>query len=133
MALFNNFILAAISALAGVAVGCIVSLPRKLRSKKQEQLQLEEERLIGLQEKFQDSETELSTRLKAVEQAIGSLLRSEIQILYEQLMDRGYATTHEKANLSYLLNSYKGLGLNSYITKLGDQLMDLPTKERDEG
>lgn len=115
------FIFAAIGALAGVIVTLIVNFPNKIIKKQAKEKKEEEERL-----KYFEG------RLDVVEDGMRSLLRSEIQKVYLNIMRRGYALPYEKDNVNYLYKAYIKAGGNSFISKLYDQIMEMPIAEGEE-
>ena len=113
MEYINSFIFPFITAIAGAMATYIWGLPQKRKKEKE------------LEEKNQEL---VDCRLDNGEQALKALLRSDIQKAYDKAQEKGFVTTYEKQNVSYLYKAYDKIGGNSYITKLYDELMVKPVK-----
>jgi hypothetical protein len=60
--------------------------------------------------------------------ALQALLRNEIIQSYNHYMDKEYCPIYAKENIEKMYEQYHALGGNGTITKLHDELLDLPTE-----
>lgn len=116
MTYINAFLIAFLSAIAGAMASYIWGIPKKRRE--DEKNRKRDEALI-------------ECRFGLQENALKALLRSEIQRIYNTAEKAGYISTYEKNNLSYIHKAYKQIGGNSYIDRLFDILMKMPTGGED--
>ena len=65
----------------------------------------------------------------AIRGGLRSLLRRQIIADCEDALSEGYCPTTTKDTIQDMYRSYHALGGNGTVTKLVDQLMDLPTLE----
>ena len=65
----------------------------------------------------------------AIREGVRSLLRRQIIADCEDALSEGYCPTTTKDTIQDMYKSYHALGGNGTVTKLVDQLMDLPTLE----
>ena len=65
----------------------------------------------------------------AIRDGLRSLLRRQIIADCEDAMSEGYCPTTTKDTIQDMYKSYHALGGNGTVTKLVDQLMNLPTLE----
>ena len=66
---------------------------------------------------------------KALRDGMRSLLKRNIIADCEDALSEGYCPTTTKDTIQDMYKSYHALGGNGTVTKLVDQLMDLPTLE----
>lgn len=75
----------------------------------------------------------LYQRIRATRSGMRALLRADIIRLYNKYHeDRKYCPIYVKSALEDEYNQYHALGGNGVITKLYEELMELPTEEMDE-
>ncbi len=75
----------------------------------------------------------LSKRLhdqKALKEGTQSLLRSEIIRCYDMYIDRGHISIHGLESVLAMYDAYHKLGGNGTVTKLVDELRELPVKTK---
>lgn len=78
------------------------------------------------QEEIREEQEKSANRLSNIEVGVQSILRDRLQDIYLKAnRDGKKLSPYEKNNISYLYNSYKDLGENSYITELYSQLMNM--------
>lgn len=99
-----------LSASGGSLATYLMAMPRKKREKQQRQ----------------------EIEFENIKEALQAILRSTIQSQYSIMIHRGYAKPYERQNLSYLYESYKKLGGNSYIENLYKQALNLKVHYEDE-
>ena len=92
-----------LSAIGGSLATYFMAMPRKRREKQEQQ----------------------EKELENIKEGVQAILRSQIQSQYSLMIHRGYAKPYERQNLSYLYESYKKLGGNSYIENLYKQALNL--------
>lgn len=71
-------------------------------------------------------------RQKAVELGIQALLRAEIIHVYNRYIDRGYCPIYALENVNHMYEQYHALGGNGAVTKLVEDLTELPTELLEE-
>lgn len=74
-------------------------------------------------------------RYVLVEQALQSLLRDRIINAYNRAIDKGYCRIYEQENISAMYDEYHKLGGNGTVTRLMNEIRELPTeppRERSE-
>ena len=104
--IINSFM----SAVAGGLAAYFMAMPRNQREKKKRQ----------------------KIELENIKEALQAILRSTIQSQYSKMIHKGFAKPYERQNLSYLYESYKKLGGNSYIENLYKQALNLKVHYEDE-
>lgn len=67
---------------------------------------------------------------KALHDGTQALLRNEIIKEYDKYIDRGYIPIYALENVSAMYVAYHDLGGNGTITKIVEELNDLPAKEK---
>lgn len=67
---------------------------------------------------------------KALKEGTQALLRSEIIRCYDMYIERGYVSIHGLESISAMYESYHTLGGNGTVTKLVEELRELPVKTR---
>ncbi len=67
---------------------------------------------------------------KALKEGTQSLLRSEIIRCYDVYMERGYISIHGLESVLAMYESYHSLGGNGTVTKLMEELRELPVRTR---
>ena len=67
---------------------------------------------------------------KALKEGTQSLLRSEIIRCYDMYMERGSISIHGRESMEAMYKAYHQLGGNGTITKLFEELGELPTRTR---
>ncbi|QNU66910.1 hypothetical protein EHE19_019125 [Ruminiclostridium herbifermentans] len=67
---------------------------------------------------------------KALKEGTQALLRSEIIRCYDVYMERGYISIHGLESVSSMYEAYHTLGGNGTVTKLMEELRELPVKTR---
>jgi hypothetical protein len=67
---------------------------------------------------------------KSVKDGTQALLRNEIIKEYDKYIERGYIPIYAKENVTSMYEAYHALGGNGTITKLMDELKELPTKKK---
>ena len=92
-----------LSAIGGSLATYFMAMPKKRREKQEQQ----------------------KKELENIKEGVQAILRSQIQSQYSLMIHRGYAKPYEHQNLSYLYESYKKLGGNSYIENLYKQTLNL--------
>ena len=92
-----------LSAIGGSLATYFMAMPKKRREKQEQQ----------------------EKELENIKEGVQAILRSQIQSQYSLMIHRGYAKPYERQNLSYLYESYKKLGGNSYIENLYKQALNL--------
>ncbi|EPR12510.1 hypothetical protein [Ruminiclostridium papyrosolvens] len=65
---------------------------------------------------------------KALKDGTQSLLRSEIIRCYDMYMERGYISIHGLESVLAMYDAYHTLGGNGTVTKLMEELRELPVK-----
>lgn len=109
--IMRSFATALASGFAGAIVAWIVARPKKQKEK---------------QEEIREEQEKSANRLSNIEVGVQSILRDRLQDIYLKAnRDGKKLSPYEKNNISYLYNSYKDLGGNSYITELYSQLMNM--------
>lgn len=63
------------------------------------------------------------------ENALKCLLRSSITSKYYVFTELGNIPTYEKENIIYMYEQYKAMGGNSYISKIMEEINQLPLKK----
>lgn len=109
--ILRSFATALASGFAAAIVAWIVARPKKQKEK---------------QEEIREEQEKSANRLSNIEVGVQSILRDRLQDIYLKAnRDGKKLSPYEKNNISYLYNSYKDLGGNSYITELYSQLMNM--------
>lgn len=109
--ILKSFATALASSFAAAIVAWIVARPKKQKEK---------------QEEIREEQEKSANRLSNIEVGVQSILRDRLQDIYLKANKDGKKLSpYEKNNISYLYNSYKDLGGNSYITELYSQLMNM--------
>ncbi|WP_024831589.1 hypothetical protein [Ruminiclostridium josui] len=67
---------------------------------------------------------------KALKEGTQSLLRSEIIRCYDMYIDRGHISIHGLESVLAMYDAYHKLGGNGTVTKLVDELKELPVKTK---
>jgi hypothetical protein len=67
---------------------------------------------------------------KALKDGTQSLLRSEIIRCYDVYTERGYISIHGLESVLAMYDAYHALGGNGTVTKLMEELRELPVKTR---
>jgi hypothetical protein len=67
---------------------------------------------------------------KALHDGTQALLRNEIIKEYDKYMDRGYIPIYAMENVSAMYDAYHALGGNGTITKLVEELKEIPSKTK---
>ena len=67
---------------------------------------------------------------KSLRDGTQALLRNEIIKEYDKYIERGYIPIYAMENVTSLYRAYHALGGNGTITKLMDELKELPTKQK---
>ena len=63
---------------------------------------------------------------KAIEEGLQALLRDGVITHYDKYMQRGYILVRELENMQSMYNAYHALGGNGTITRLIEELQELP-------
>lgn len=71
----------------------------------------------------------LYTRLTATERGIQALLREQIVRSYYHYHERGWITLHGLESIERMYDGYHNLGGNGTVTKLLEDLRELPVKD----
>lgn len=109
--ILRSFATALASGFAGAIVAWIVARPKKQKEK---------------QEEIREEQEKNANQLNCLVEGVQSILRDRLQDIYLKAnRDGKKLSPYEKNNISYLYNSYKALGGNSYITELYSQLMNM--------
>lgn len=109
--ILKSFATALASGFAGAIVAWIVARPKKQKEK---------------QEEIREEQEKSANRLSNIEVGVQSILRDRLQDIYLKAnRDGKKLSPYEKNNISYLYNSYRDLGGNSYVTELYSQLMNM--------
>lgn len=66
---------------------------------------------------------------KALRNGMRSLLRRQIVFDCENAIEKGVCRADKKETIVDMYESYHALGGNGVVTKLKDQMLDLPTRE----
>ena len=80
---------------------------------------------MAMPKKRREKQEQKEKELENIKEGVQAILRSQIQSQYSLMTHRGYAKPYERQNLSYLYESYKQLGGNSYIENLYKQALNL--------
>ena len=80
---------------------------------------------MAMPKKRREKQEQKEKELENIKEGVQAILRSQIQSQYSLMTHRGYAKPYESQNLSYLYESYKKLGGNSYIENLYKQALNL--------
>ena len=67
---------------------------------------------------------------KSLRDGTQALLRNEIIKEYDKYIERGYIPIYAMENVSSMYEAYHSLGGNGTITKLMEELRELPTKQK---
>ena len=89
--------------------------------------------LITLYKKITKKLQRQAADQKSIREGTQCLLRSEIIRCYDTYMERGYISIHGRDSIKAMYNAYHGLGGNGTITKLVEELGELPTRTRSRG
>ena len=84
----------------------------------------------ALRKKQTEREEETNKRIKAIEDGIQSLLRSEIMRVHDKYFALGYCPKYEKDALELAYNAYHALGGNDIATKLYQDVKGLPENQK---
>ncbi len=71
-------------------------------------------------------------REKALTEGVLSLLRNQLVEYHDKYTGRGYCPIYVKESARHSYEAYHGLGGNGVITKLYEDLMELPEEARDK-
>ncbi|MDD4390576.1 MAG: hypothetical protein PHW03_07220 [Eubacteriales bacterium] len=71
-------------------------------------------------------------RRSNVEKGLRALLRDRIIFTYNHYEEKGYCPIYAKENATSMYDEYHALGGNGTITKIYEELMNLPTKDGDD-
>lgn len=66
---------------------------------------------------------------KSLREGTQALLRNELIKEYDKYMERGWIPVYGMENVTSMYNAYHSLGGNGAITKLIDELNELPSKK----
>ena len=80
---------------------------------------------MAMPKKRREKQEQKEKELENIKEGVQAILRSQIQSQYSLMIHRTYAKPYERQNLSYLYESYKKLGGNSYIENLYKQALNL--------
>lgn len=86
----------------------------------------------ALRKKHTEREEEINKRIKALEDGVQSLLRSEIMRVHDKYSGPGYCPQYEKDALELAYKAYHALGGNDIATKLYNDVIKLPETEQKE-
>ncbi len=75
---------------------------------------------------------ENNREIESMKQGLISLLRSDIINAYYQYAEKEYIPIYAMENVTEMYNAYHNLGGNGTVTKLFNELQELPTKKRSE-
>ena len=87
---------------------------------------------MAMPKKRHEKQEQQEKELENIKEGVQAILRSQIQSQYSVMIHRGYAKPYEHQNLSYLYESYKKLGGNSYIENLYKQTLNLQVHSESE-
>lgn len=73
-----------------------------------------------------------SKRTQALEEGVKSLLRNNLIDSHDRYTSRGYCPIYAKESVRHCYDSYHALGGNGVVTKLYEDIMELPEAPAEE-